>query len=123
MPAVQMSAALTDDDIDQAVTALRSWMENQLEKLREREKRDNKKRAWLVEARGGQPGESLGEALMRWISGESYLPAELPEGLDRLAALRRFWARFDGLHRYPCEMEEPMPLTVPAAPREEGSRS
>ena len=106
---------------DEAVRSVRAWMENQLRKLRERERRD-KKRSWLVEAGGGEPGESLGEALVRWISGEVYLSTPVPEGLDRLAALRRFWARFDGLHRHHCEMEEAMPLTVPATPREEGGR-
>lgn len=105
----------------EAVLSVRAWMENQLDKLRERERRD-RKRSWLVDAEGSEPDESLGEALVRWISGEVYLPAPVPEGLDRLAALRRFWARFDGLHRYECELEEAMPLTVPAAPREEGGR-
>ena len=104
-----------------AIADVRTWMKGQLEKLRERERRD-RKRSWLVEARGGEPDESLGEALLRWISGEVYLPASVPEGLDRLAALRRFWSRFDGLHRYECEMKEAMPLTVPAAPQEEGGR-
>lgn len=107
---------------DEAVSAVRTWMENQLAKLRERERRDGRKRSWLVEARAGEPGESLGGAVARWISGEAYLPASVPEGLDRLAALRRFWERFDGLHRHHVEMKETMPLTVPAAPREEGGR-
>lgn len=92
-----------------AVKSVQEWMDRQLEKLRERMERDGQ-RSWLVNPRGGNPGESLGETLKRWLAGELYLPEEIPEDLDRLAALRRFWARFHGLHRYHVEMKAPMPL-------------
>jgi hypothetical protein len=92
-----------------AVKSVHEWMDKQLEKLRERMERDGNQ-SWLVNAQGANPGESLGETLKRWLSGELYLPKNIPEGLDRLAALRRFWTRFHGLHRYHFEMKRPMPL-------------
>ncbi len=89
----------------------KEWMAKQLEKLRQEEKRKGKPRSWLASPEGGSAA-SLGEELLAWIDDERYLGENPPQDLDRLEALRRFWARLHGFYRYEVETETEMPLTA-----------
>jgi hypothetical protein len=118
--------------VGELVRAAPSWKEatkrvdvflaGQLEKLRARAEREGRATSWLVPPR--PPTEegidSLGEALRRWLAEERYLPADRPAGLDRLAALQRFWEYVHGMYRYGRETEQEMRIpALTAWPPEE----
>lgn len=67
---------------------------------------DNKpgRSPWATLPEGQDP--KVGEILKEWVSEEKYLPAPLDPDLDRLAALRRFWANVSGQHAYSRSMNE-----------------
>lgn len=96
----------------QAQDAIEGWMGRQLAKLREEEKRKGKPRSWLVHPGPGGTTPSLGEELLAWMSGDRFLEGEPPQGLDRLAALRRFWERLHGFYRFENEVGGEMPLAA-----------
>jgi hypothetical protein len=100
----------TSTDFPGAQSAARKWMERQLEKLQEEEKRKGKRRSWLLAPAAGGSTESRGRELLAWIEDERYLGDPPTEDLNRLEALRRFWERLHGLYRYENETGEEMPL-------------
>lgn len=100
---------------EQALAELGRWMANQLEKLRKEEERKRSRSSWRLQPRPGGSADCLGEELLAWVSREIYLndlDEEALQGLDRLSALQRFWARFHGFYRYEDETGEPMPLAA-----------
>lgn len=106
----------------EATEQVDAFLARQLEKLRTRAEREGRASSWLAPPRPpAEPGiDSLGEALRRWLAEERYLPAERPAGLDRLAALRRFWGYVHGMYRYGRETEQEMRIpALTARPPEE----
>ena len=66
---------------------------------------------WATLPEGQEP--KLGEILKEWVLEERYLPAPLAPDLDRLTALRRFWANISGQHAYCRTMNEQiMPVSL-----------
>jgi hypothetical protein len=111
MAAVDELLAIASSRAD-AERRVKTWMTGQLDKLQEEKKRTREARSWLKLPEPGGSEESLGKELLTWISGDSYLGEEQPGHLDRLDALRRFWARLYGLYRYEVETKQDMPLST-----------
>lgn len=99
--------------VETAVAAVSKWLGAQMRKLEARCKRTGRSESWFSPARGEDPQATLGATLDQYLAQESYLPDEPSEDLDRLAALRRFWARFHGLYRYHHEIGKPIKLHDP----------
>ncbi len=110
----QMAAAgeqiLGAGTFEKALAGLRGWLGAQLTKLRAEVERGGKPKSWLSTPGAGASQSTLGEELLVWIERQSYLGDSVPQPLDRLAALRRFWDRLDGLYRYESATGEAMPL-------------
>jgi hypothetical protein len=100
------------DNHSRAVAAVTEFITGQIEKLRAREQRENRRVSWLRRPGTGAEADSLGEELLLWLREERYLTGKVPEGLDRLAALRRFWSRLHGLFRYEVETGAAMALAA-----------
>jgi len=96
-----------------AVTSVKTYLGNQLDRLRAKESRGGAPGSGLAKTRHSQCGaDCLGDELGAWIERGLYLPEQVPAGLDRLAALRRFWDRFHGMVRYREQLGHPMRLSV-----------
>lgn len=66
---------------------------------------------WATLPEGHEP--KLGEILKKWVLAEKYFPDPLDSDLDRLSALRRFWANISGQHAYCRTMNEQiMPVSL-----------
>lgn len=102
----------TASSLEEAQRTVTSFLNHQLNKLLAQAERGGQLTSWALppETSGGE--KTLGHTLTLWIEKENYLEGEeMPKGLDRLAALRRFWSRFYGLYRYQTETGDGMSLS------------
>jgi len=101
----------TASNYEEARNTVIKFLTDQLNKLRAKAERSDQQTSWALRPLTGGGKETLGQTLSYWIEKEQFLQGkETPEDLDRLVALRRFWARFYGRYRYRAEMSQDMPL-------------
>ena len=81
------------------------FLQDQLDKLAKKERTTS----WRSAIRKGEEQTTLGEILIDCLFYERYLPrAGVSAGLDRLAALRRFWHYVHSQYRYEQTVEKAM---------------
>ena len=97
-------------DVEEAIGKVTAYLNKQMKKLLKKQKGD-KKESWLKEPDIGHESESLGSMVIDWIKNESYLPDKsLPNTLERLSVMRRFWGFVSGLYNYRKTLKKGMPI-------------
>ncbi len=97
-------------NVEEAKEKVSAYLNKQMKKLLKKQKSD-KKESWLREPDIGNESETLGNMVIDCIKNESYLPDKsLPNTLDRLRIMRRFWGFVSGLYNYRKTLEKGMPI-------------